>query len=227
MPLSSAFIQVPPQSTGLKVDTSELTVGSNTVERQNVSIASFQTAGSVADVNAANQLQVTTEGQKATYGAAATAFSAGTGATTDIFTIYGSASKTVKVQKLLISSTTATAASYFDIVVAKRSTAFSGGTAANPTVVPLDSNNAAGTAVVSNFTAAPTAGSNVGSISSVKYFSPLTGTAAPVTSVSFDFGSLGQPVVLRGVAQGLAVTLNGVTPANAQSWDIAVVWTEE
>jgi hypothetical protein len=48
--LSSAFIQLPPQSTGLKVDTSELVVNSNTVERENICVADPTTAANVANV---------------------------------------------------------------------------------------------------------------------------------------------------------------------------------
>lgn len=37
--MADQFIQVPPQSTGLKLDTSELTVGANTVERERINIS--------------------------------------------------------------------------------------------------------------------------------------------------------------------------------------------
>jgi len=44
------YVQVSPQSTGLKVDTSELTVGANTVERQNLCVADPTTAANIANV---------------------------------------------------------------------------------------------------------------------------------------------------------------------------------
>lgn len=56
--MASNFIQVPPNSTGLKIDTNELTVGANTVERENVSIADPVTAANVANVTAGGALKV-------------------------------------------------------------------------------------------------------------------------------------------------------------------------
>lgn len=223
------YIQVPPASTGLKIDAAELVNGANTVERQVMTIGDANTAAQVAAVNAQLQLSVDIEGKKSTYGAAAVGFSAGTGATTDIFTLYGSASKTIRVLKVLISSTTATAAVYYDYIIARRSTAFTGGTAGTPTVTKFDSTAAAGTAVAKNFTAAPTAGTDAGILATAKYFSPITGTPAlGQAPLEFSFGDGILPaVVLRGVAEGLAITINGVTPANAQAHNISVFWTEE
>jgi hypothetical protein len=50
MPVSSNYIAVNPNSIGLKVDTSELTSGVNTVERQNICISDPSTAANVATV---------------------------------------------------------------------------------------------------------------------------------------------------------------------------------
>lgn len=232
--MTANYIQPPANTgTGLKIDTSELSVGVNVVERQNVVIGdptSDVGLATVQTVNAIKGLAVATYNPdiyKATYGAAA-GFSAGTAATTDIFTIYGSGTKTVRVTRLLISSTTSTAAAYYDVILAKRSTAATGGTPATPTIVPYDSGFAAGTATVKNYTAAPTAGTNVGTLTFAKYFSPITGTPAAVSTLVFDFANRpASPIVLRGTGEGLAVTISGVTPANAQTWDIAVEWTEE
>lgn len=48
--MADGLVQVAPDSTGKKVDTSELTVGSNTVERQRVCLASDTVAGAIATV---------------------------------------------------------------------------------------------------------------------------------------------------------------------------------
>ena len=48
--MADQFIQVPPNSTGLKVDASELTVNANTVERQRIVIAADGTAAGLAGV---------------------------------------------------------------------------------------------------------------------------------------------------------------------------------
>lgn len=48
--MADQIIQVPPNSTGLKVDCSELTVGANTVERQRIVLADPATAEAFAGV---------------------------------------------------------------------------------------------------------------------------------------------------------------------------------
>lgn len=52
--MADGIVQVAPDSTGKKVDTSELTVGANTVERQRIVIASDSTAASLAYVGSPN-----------------------------------------------------------------------------------------------------------------------------------------------------------------------------
>jgi hypothetical protein len=52
------YVQVSPQSTGLKIDTSELTSGSNTVDRQNIVIADPTIAANVATVSPNGNLNV-------------------------------------------------------------------------------------------------------------------------------------------------------------------------
>jgi hypothetical protein len=230
MAVTSNFIQVPPQSTGLKVDTAELTVGANTVERQKIVLADPQTAANMAAISASQTLNVSTDGINAqTYRCALAPFSAGTGATTDIANLTGSASKTIRVTKVIVSSTTATAAVYYDLQLQKTSTASTGGTPVAGTVVPLDSGFAAGTATAQAFTAAPTSGTGVGIIESQRIFSGITGTVTINTNpVTFEFGRNGSSaLVLRGVAQQLGVRINAVTPANAQTWDITFEWVED
>ena len=56
--MANNYVQVAPNSTGLKVDTTELTVGANTVERQNICVADPTTAANVATVSAAGALKV-------------------------------------------------------------------------------------------------------------------------------------------------------------------------
>lgn len=56
--MADGVVQVAPDSTGKKVDTAEITVGANTVERQRIVIADNATAANVAAVTAANALKV-------------------------------------------------------------------------------------------------------------------------------------------------------------------------
>lgn len=166
------------------------------------------------------------EGQKASYRAAATGLVTVTGAT-DVFLINGSATKTVRITRVLISGTFTTTASLVDISLIKRSTANSGGTSSATTIVPLDSADAAATAVVLQYTANPTVGTAVGAIAAMRYFGSLTGTPAPVGQIEFRFSDLNaRACVLRGTAQGLAVSFN-TGPAVAGVYDIAIEFTEE
>lgn len=161
---------------------------------------------------------------KSTYAATAVAFAyAASG--TDIFTITGSATRTVRILRITITGTQTTGAMR-DVLLIKRSAANTGGTSATPTIVPYDSNSAAATAVVRNYTANPSGlGSAVGTIYAAKFF--LSGTAAVAGSINIEFGPrYGQAIVLRGVAQTLAINMNAVT-STGNSMTISVEWTEE
>lgn len=52
--MADGLIQVPADSTGKKVDTSELTVGANTVERQRINLSDPVTAAAIASVDNAD-----------------------------------------------------------------------------------------------------------------------------------------------------------------------------
>lgn len=142
---------------------------------------------------------------------------------TDIFTITGSASKTVRINRVMVAGTQ-TAGAVTEVQLVKRSTADTGGTSTAPARVPLDSGDAAATAVVAAYTANPGAlGTLVGAVSADKVLVPAT-TAQPDKKV-WTFGGLVKPLVLRGAAEQLAVNLNGVTVTGG-SFDITVEWTE-
>jgi hypothetical protein len=51
--MTDNYVQVPPNSTGLKIDTSELAYGGNTVERQRIVLADPANALGIAKVSAA------------------------------------------------------------------------------------------------------------------------------------------------------------------------------
>ena len=162
---------------------------------------------------------------KATYSAAVVNLSPAATAT-DILTIIGSATKVVKVTMVRISATQATSGQV-DFILAKRSTANTGGTSTLPAIAPLDSNNPAATAVVRSYTANPTAlGTLVGNVMAASV--PVIATNSTATSDRVLFESIRptQPIVLRGVAQTLAVNLNGVTVGTG-AITAFIEWTEE
>ena len=168
--------------------------------------------------------------QTATYFASYTGQSIGVGATTNILTFAGSATKTIQVSRILLSATATTAASYFDVLLKRQTTADTGGTAATAaTILKAQVADATATAVAPIFyTAGPTAGTVTGTQLAVKLFAPITGTPAQVIPVEVlgNPGRMSKPITLSGVNDILAITVNAVTPANATSWDVHVEWVE-
>lgn len=169
-------------------------------------------------------------GQKATYSASTTLKTATAVGTAPWFSICGSATKTVRVQRFLATVTVATAAVYADVELIKTSTATSAGTPVALTKVPHDSTSAAGTVGLVNFyTALATAGSAVGAVASQQTFAPITGTpAVNIIPVDFDYrGELeAEAPVLRGTTQCIEASF-GTTTTNAPTIAASVVWTEE
>lgn len=170
-------------------------------------------------------VQVNTEGQKPTYSANKTAL-ASVASATDIFTITGSATKVVRVLRVGISGV-ATAAATFVVQLIVRSTANTSGTSGAATAVPHDSGSAAATATVLSYTGNPTLGSTVGAIRTA--YLGLSGTSGLIGGgiLEWDFSTANdQSVVLRGIAQVLALNLNGVTVTGG-AFNLWVEWTEE
>lgn len=180
----------------------------------------------VADqVDTTGSRQVNTEGRKATYSASGTIVPAS--AATDVATITGSASKTIRVTRIQLSGQ-ATAATPVIFSLIKRSAANSGGTSAALTAIPLDSGNAAASATLLNYSVNPTPGAAVGTIRYQQMvLVPSTTPATPNVPITWDFTTRnGQGVVLRGTSQVLAVNYGGATVSgNVLAFDIE--WTEE
>jgi hypothetical protein len=146
---------------------------------------------------------------------------------TDIFTISGSGTKTVRILQVEIWSSETTAA-LKQIFLLIRSSGNTGGTTGSPGIVPFDSNNAAGTATLTSYSANPaTLGTLVGNIRATNQNIGPGTTTDPETIVRWDFGNnSGQAVVLRGTSQYLAINLNGVTFTGGSIY-ASITWTEE
>jgi hypothetical protein len=167
---------------------------------------------------------VSTESSKATYSAGILGFTP-VATLTDFFQITGSATKTVRVLRISISGF-ATAAITEDVQLLKRSTASTGGTPTPATIVPHDSNDAAGTAVVNSFAANPSPlGTLTGMVRAAKLNLGATGAAGVIT---WDFTTRNSKgLVLRGVAQQLALNWNGAAVPAGTLLDIDVEFSEE
>ena len=184
-------------------------------------------ANSMPVVIASNQssIPVTTEGAKATYSAGFAGIVIAAAAT-DVFTIVGSATKTLRITRLACSvTTTAGSGIALNATLVKRSTADTAGTSTTATLVPLDSTNPAATTTVRSYTANPTLGTTVGIIRSNRF--QVSTAGATENELVWDFGVRpAQSVVLRGATEQLCLNFGGATitgPLGAFS----VEWTEE
>lgn len=169
---------------------------------------------------------VNTEGTRATYSASAQLAPAATA--TDVFTITGSATKTVRILRVQLTGQ-ATAAANVVIALAKRSAANTGGTSAAITAVPHDSTDAAATATVLNYSVNP-AGLGALVDNPRRQLLALPASSSPAfgaTPVVWEFTTRnGKGIVLRGIAQVLAINLLGQTVTGG-SMGVDIEWTEE
>jgi len=142
---------------------------------------------------------------------------------TDLVTIYGSASKTVNILNIWVSGVQTTAGQA-QIMLIKRSAANSAGTSTASLRIPYDSTDAAATATVLAYTANPTLGAAVGNVRGDRLFLPGAAAAVDAQGLTWSFVN-GKQLILRGVAQGIAINLNGITLAGG-SINVTIEWTE-
>ncbi len=156
-------------------------------------------------------------GTAATYVSSDVPFAPGTSAT-DVWTMFGSGSTTVKIYYIGLSyvGTSSGQATY---TLLRRSSVNSGGTSSTTTPAKMDSNNASATATVRTYTANPSSlGTSAGTINSfcmVPWWQTnnFTATHDETTDTPlFDYKLLGQPMVLRGTGEGIALNCGGTTP---------------
>jgi hypothetical protein len=208
-----------------RVRLSTVITGTGTV---NVGVAANTMPGDPV-VGVTGTVAISPSGTASTYSATSGSFTPGA-TPTDIVTLIGSATKTIRILRLELSTTQTTLGMNTWFLV-KRSTANSGGTSTNPTVVPFDSNNATPTAVMAVYTANPTTlGTLVGDISSIKLVSaPTVGGTPPQDYWGYDFTNSGtqQGLVLRGTSQVFALNFNGAALPAGLSVNVNIMWSEQ
>jgi len=167
---------------------------------------------------------VNTEGTKATYAVGVLGFTP-VATPTDFWAIIGSATKTVRVLRVVIAGI-ATAAISVDTFLIKRSTASTGGTPTPLTAPAYDSGDAAATAVVDTYAANPSPlGTSLGNAGAEPLNLGVTGFAGKIV---WDFTTRNNKgLVLRGVAQSLNLNWGGVAVPAGTKLGIAVEWSEE
>lgn len=193
--------------------------------------ANAQVPGINSSLNSVFTLAYDNSTMKPTYSATRAGIAPASGAT-DICTLTGSATKTIKVRRIMVSGYTATAQTD-PVSIIKRSTANTGGTGVQLTATAYDSTNSltgsttnTATAVAEAFTGNPTTGTQAGLLADV-YIGFGLATNASETLHEITFGILGSPVILRGIAQTLSVNLNGLTYVAPVGMSCTFEWTEE
>lgn len=212
----------------MRVRCSAFTSGTATV---NMNLSTPVAAPQIFSPNAQNCLVGAShvDGFKASYSASITNLVLAT-TPTDIFTITGSATKTIRVTRIYLTGTQTTG-NTSDILVIRRSTANTGGTSTTQTAVQHDTNDAASTATVRAYTANPTAlGTTVGTLASYSMFipapQPANGNSPFITPDLFVANRPAEAIVLRGTTQVMAINFNSVT-VTGSSINMFVEWTEE
>lgn len=152
-----------------------------------------------------------------------------------LFSIQGSATKTVRIKRILIGGvSTALSSSVF--AIQKTSVLGAGGTAVAPTVAKMDSGSAAASAVVQHYTTTlKAAGTPIGGplstmlITTGTVTTPTVALAGTPQAMFPEFGApIGQALVLRGIAEYIEV--QNVTPTNLAAGTVltyAVEWEED
>jgi hypothetical protein len=147
---------------------------------------------------------------------------------TDVLCVTGSASKTVKVSQVQITAD-ATGAAVLDFYIYKRTAANTGGTATHPSVVMMDSSDAAASATVNLYSANPSALGTGVLLAGDHYEIPATtGTAYySVPWIEYFGRANDKQVVLHGAGEQVCFSLNGQTLPSGTSVYTRIVWTEE
>lgn len=208
-----------------------------------VALAATLASAALAQVNTVPQVGVTTGyAAKNTYSSAFFGLVPVVTSGTDEVCISGSATKIVRVQRITIWGTTATAPQAVPLNLVRRASLDTGGTAAATTANPgiatqiasrdtVQNGNTTSTAVLVSYTAAPTIVDTAPVyIDSQLLSMPIVTSVMPPTPADFYFGrdteNNIQVATLRGAAQQICVNI-GAALTNASAWNGSIVWTEE
>lgn len=150
---------------------------------------------------------------------------------TDMVTICGSATRTIRVHRWFLSGTQTTAG-INRFILAKRSAADTTGTFVADTIVPHDANSTAGTATVGHYTANPGGlGTLIGNVRSLLWLTPAPASVVSDTVVDLLAGvSIAnglEPVTLRGTASCLCLNFAGAALPAGAVWSSEIVWSED
>ena len=179
----------------------------------------------IGNYDAGGRLQITTEGVRGTYAISAIAVTPAA-TPTDLVTIFGSATKTVRIKSVTVSGCAgAGTAGSMDVSLVKRSAVNTTGTSSAPTIVKFDSADDAATATVKQYSANASA---LGAGVTLATKNLNLGLAGAGGTVNFEFANCNdKALVLRGVLQGLAINLNGAAVPSGGVLTYAIEWEED
>lgn len=150
---------------------------------------------------------------------------------TDILTITGSSTKTLRITKIVLAGGS-TAAGSIQTAVIRRGALDTGGTATNPAIAARDTHNATllggiVTLYSANPTLGSTAGAGAGTLDTCRLFlNTATGASPDVCAFTYGINN-DQLTVIRGATDQIAVNLQGSTLPAGTTIDIDVEYTEE
>jgi hypothetical protein len=185
----------------------------------------------------------TASGQPFAYGATQVSATGGTKATyvyaisatapyatpTDWIVLRGSASKTVKIQRIEISGA-ATAATEVLFTLKKHTVANTVGTSTNPVPMQHDSLDSPASALVLLYSAAPTIDASSTIWKTVRMTLAVAPAATTVSPDRFVYNYAAEPyepLTLRGVAQELAINFAAVAVPTGGVYDVTLTFSEE
>jgi hypothetical protein len=190
-----------------------------------VLVVGAQVPGVNSTLNSVFTLTYDNSTMKPTYSATGTGPISTT--STDVCSLGGSASKTIKVRRILLAGG-ATAVVTDPVAIIKRGTALNNAGSQVMAQVAYDSANSAGTAALAEFysTAPSTLGTVVGVLADPFFTYSNYTTGISNGPVQLYYGEFGSPIVLRGVLQSVGVNHNASAPAGAFI-TCTFEWTEE
>ena len=193
-----------------------------------------QSMDALQDAAGVNMSVVSLDSTRPTYRASAN-FTPLVTAAVALISIKGSASKTIRIKRILVGGVS-TALSASVLQLQRTSSVGTGGTIVTPTVSKLDTGSAAATAIVQHYTtAAQSAGVAVGGpistqlITTSTVTTPTVGNFGTPQAMFPEFGApVGQAIVLRGAADILEI--QNVAPTNLGAGSVLtymVEWEED
>lgn len=205
---------------GVRADSSTATTGANGRYSQ----ISTNSAGNV-------KLQVEPS-LKASYMACSGYFTPANSAT-DMFTFYGSSTKTIKILRVELDYIASSAPGGVNNFSLNKNSSAPGGSSNTVTGIPLDSNNSAASASALYWTSLPTtAAIKIGTLTVLTTPPAWAGDASRVPPNSkhilFDHALAGQAITLNGTAEGISLNNGGTTVSGTgKQISVTVYWTEE